>query len=82
MVARLVHERTLSARPDDSMRSARLAIRTGENDDIAVQVLDDRQFTESEHAQAKLREHYEKYGEPEEMLAQLRGSLERAQGLA
>lgn len=42
----------------------------------------DRQFTESEHAQAKLRTHYEKFGEPEEMLAQLRGSLERAQGLA
>jgi hypothetical protein len=42
----------------------------------------DRQFTESEHARAKLRDHYEKYGEPEEMLAQLRGSLERAQELA
>ncbi len=41
-----------------------------------------RQFTESEHAQAKLREHHEKYGEPKELLAQLRSSLERAQGLA
>lgn len=42
----------------------------------------DRQFTESEHAQAKLRAHHEKYGEPEELLAQLRSTLERAQGLA
>ncbi|WNG53887.1 hypothetical protein F0U59_03095 [Archangium gephyra] len=41
-----------------------------------------RQFTEFEHVQAKLRAHHEKYGEPKELLAQVRGTLERAQGWA